>query len=436
MFSVMNSPSAARDIAFAGNEMCPHRQMKTPPNRSPWAPKSHSSKDKVKTQSSRSSSGVGSSRSELFPVNYEVVRIASVTTPQDFTVHYVNKAQKYEEFRKELQSKAERQPQLVQMATNGFCLAFHSYDRMWCRAVIVDVEEDEDFMVTLKCVDDGTTFSITERNELKSSSGEIMGELFYGTNCSLPILINSKRETEATQHLIRMMNFNLKCFVIENINGLRYVELYHDGQNTTDFFVDIGIGRRMFVAPSECGFVNYIDSPENFSIQMDRDTEALERIVEFTKKYALRPITSPKVGMLVIARFSIDKNWYRAKIVSKELKGFNVYLIDHGHSTFVDEIGEIGDQAIAAIHPIAIKCSLILPAAYESFEDDAKDEFVKIADGGKKKFDVKMIAPGEKHAKVELYIEGVNILDKLLPCSTCKTHSKVASDFDDDEGNF
>lgn len=421
--------------------MCTYRQ-KTPPDQDHWKndvilSRPASIRDKVRSQPSPSTSGVSSSQSEVSSNSREIVRITSVTTLQDFTVQKADEIQKYEDYRKELQVIVKAQKELDEFDIGKICLVFHSFDQMWCRATILDSDVDMgDFLVTVACIDDGTTFSVTEKKDLKCINTDILSVSGFGKRCSLAMKANPKRENEATQYLMRMMNNNLNLYEIVNINQRRYVELFQDDINVTDLFVEKGIGKRMFVAPSGFGYINYATSLENFSLQMDSDIEKLNRIKEFVSKYVRRNVKDPKIGALVLARFTIDKRWYRARIVSKEAEGFNVYLIDYGHSTFVDEIGAIDDRSIAKIHPIAVRCSLVLPDSCRGFGRDAEDEFTKIAQGGNQKFEVLTIEPGEKHAKVELYIGGGNILEKLLPSGSSSKTSNTSSKPSNDDYDF
>jgi Tudor domain len=325
----------------------------------------------------------------------------------------MSRAKKYEEFQKELQFQAKDQKQLEEYVNGAPCLAFHPFDQMWCRATILNSDPIK-FIVLVKCVDDGAIFCVTDKSHLKAMSILLLAELYFGYRCSLAMTTNLKRKNEATQHLFRIMNSNLNCREVVNYNGLRYVELFQDGRNLTDFFVENGVGKRLVVVPSGFAYINYIESPESFSIQMERDLKDLHRIKDFAKKYSQLDVTEPKVGMLVLARFEVDRCWYRAKIIAKQTKCFDIYFIDYGHCAAVTEIRAIGNQEISEIPAIAIKCSLNLPQGFKSLNNDAKNKFIEIADDGKKKIDVKLIEPGEKTAKIEIYIDGANILDKLF----------------------
>ena len=352
-----------------------------------------------------------------------LVRITAVASAEDFTVQSVNKEKRYLEYQKELQIAANSLLQLEKIDVGEFCLAFHPFDKMWCRAQMIDAET-ADFLVTVRCVDDGTTFCITDKRELKFTSLEFLVEPFFGKKCSLAIKINEKRENFASQHLMRLMKNQIRSRLVTKHSNLHFVELMVEGKDLADTFIESGLGKKIFVVPNVPVIINHIDSLENFSVQLKDSCENMRYIDEQMSAYKWREVSAPKNGMLVLALFSIDKTWHRARIVSKEERGFNVYLVDCGYSIFVNEIGAIDDATLAGIPEIAVKCSLLLPASVKSQENLAEQKFRELVKSGKHTFNVEMIEPTTKCAIVQLFMDKEDILEKLISVNISQLQEK------------
>ena len=369
-----------------------------------------------------SSSGFSSMKSVRCE-NSQLVRITAVASAEDFTVQSVDEEKRYSEYQKKFQTAANSMPQLENIKVGEFCLAFHPFDKIWCRALMIDAET-EDFLVTVQCVDDGTTFCVTDNSELKSTSLDFLVNPFYGMKCSLVIKINEKRENVATQQLMRLMKDQIKSRVVVKHSNLNFVELMVQGKNLADSFIESGLGKKIFVVPTGPVTVNHIDSLESFSVQSTESCEHLQYIDEQMSSYKCREVNAPKIGMLVLARLPVKKTWHRARILSKEERGFNVYLIDYGYSTFVNEIGACDDETLTGIPDIAVECSLLLPSNVDSQKNEAERKFREFVNSGKHKFNVEMVEPTPKCAIVKLLIDGEDILEKLFTVRSSKFHGK------------
>lgn len=364
------------------------------------------------TSSSSTTSGIGSEEVIEVKDYGEPAKMTAVLKPTDFTIQKFCHVAKYETYLKKLQDQAAAVAPLTAFDQGSYCLAFNRLTKKWCRAIILHVSL-KDFLVSVKCVDDGNTFSIQEKSELKSSSLSLVFEVYFGIRCSLPIRYNSKREQEAIDYLMNIMNKILRYQEIAEYDNRTYIELYHNGKSVADALIEKGIAKRQWIVPSDQGFINYVVSITEFSVQMKKDGAAFDNIIEYTDTYVHRPIKNPQVGMLVIARYKQDKTWYRAKIESIT-GGIKVYFLDHGHSDMVEEIGALDNQTIADIPPIAFKCSLIVPKGFKSFSAHAEKKFAELADFGKKEFRIVMIKPGDDAALVEVFDNGTNIVNSIL----------------------
>lgn len=356
---------------------------------------------------------------DTFKIKRDAIRITAITKPTDFVVQLKKSVEDYKAYCKELQSIAKAQAPLTDFSVGSFCLAYQTYENIWFRAIILDVDESESLFVSVKSCDDGTTFSIKNRSHLKESSINLIFKPYFGISCSLPIDLSSKKETDATSLLMKIMksgDLTYQVLFEQGINRkVKFIELFDDGKNVTDEFVQRGFAKRLFMTSTQFShaYINRMRSLTDFSIHMDRDSETLKIIVSYTDGYVRREIKDPKIGQIALGIFESDKCWYRVKILSKKNNGFEVYFIDHGHSGTVDSIGEIDDLSILSIHPIAIKCSLVVETIPKGSIEEIQALFKKFIRQSNKIL-VRMIKPGQTSALVEIKDEYSSVLNELM----------------------
>lgn len=371
---------------------------------------------------------------DAFKVKRDSVRITAITKPTNFTIQLMKYVEDYKQFKKEIQSFADAQSPLAYFSVRSFCLAYQTFENYWFRAMILDVDEDaETFFVSVVNVDDGTTFSIQDRKHLKISSINKIFTPHFGITCSLPISINPSKEADATKYLMEIMKSNRLSQYLLHEQGfnrkVKFIELFDDERNITDELVQRGLAKRLSMAPtqlSQC-FINNYRSLTAFSVHLERDTDAFKAITNYCGKYSKRQIESAKDNKIAMGVYKEDKCWYRVKILSKELNGWKVDFIDHGHSEVVEDLGEIDDPNILNLQPIAIRCSLVVENIPKDSWNDIEEIFKALSLNGKK-IKVKMIKPGEVCALVEIKDDDSRLLDEIL--KTGPANDEVAEKVD------
>lgn len=345
----------------------------------------------------------------------EPARVTAVVSPYEFTVQKTSTITDYDNFLEELQSLEKAQGPLTAFSVGSFCIALRSFDQKWCRAIITDVDMD-DFLITLRCTDDGSLFSVQTASHLKASSIQLVFKLYFGLTCSLPILCHPKREKEAAEVLMRMKNGQTHYRMITEFGGKRIIELYHEGMNVTDHLVKMGCGKRLSYTPSGKAFICHVKNMTHFAVQMESESDLLNAIEHYMKTYLQVKITDPKIGMIVLAR-STDDFWYRSKILAINRNEFEVFFIDLGYQATVKEIGAIEDEKVMNVHPLAYICSVNLPKdirAKGGPDRAGEERFCKWA---VKKVTIKLIKPMEEFSLVDVFsvrIPSMSFVAELL----------------------
>ena len=127
-------------------------------------------------------------------------------------------------------------------------------------------------------------------------------------------------------------------------------------------------------------------SPHSFVCQLTDTTELLESISsQLAELYATVGVgynlyalqSAPKVGDFVVALFSQDQQWYRARVREcfEDRKSYEVVFIDYGNSDMVSIENMRKPDVSLAIHPpLAFECFLNDIEQYSVDSDDLKEK--------------------------------------------------------------
>lgn len=261
--------------------------------------------------------------------------------PTDFTIQKLSKVPEYESFLTKLQDQAMSLPRLKAFDKGSFCLAFNRLTYTWCRAIILHVSL-KDFLVSVKCLDDGSTFSVQEKGELRESTISLVFEAYFGIRCSLPIRCNPKREQEAIDYLMSIMNNDLSYEEIAEHDKHTFIELFYKGENVADVLVEKGIAKRQWIVPSGPGFINYVVSTTEFSVQMEKDV---------TVDYSPIPPIIYKCSLIVPEDLHLSK-YAEKKFVEMADRGnnkFKIVMVKPGDNAALVEVYDEQDDNIVNI---------------------------------------------------------------------------------------
>lgn len=352
------------------------------------------------------------------------VKMTALTSPTDFYITKVDEIFSFVKLHGDIQIIAAGAATLKEFEEGTLCLAQQPFDLCWYRAKIIDFcdETEQHAMITVRSLDDGKTFSVDDKTFLKKIPSALESKKFFGIACSLPVKIERKCEELATDLMMSMMEMQLQAVFISDAENecKKFVELFNEIGNVSDVLVDHKFAHRLEIIPPGKAYTSHINSLSSFYIQFEIDQLKLDLISQyFEEANGNFDKVEAKEGTIVAALFPDDECWYRARLEQVENSSFSVTFIDYGNTCLVKQIGrnsEPGSQTIWELAPMSRLCFLAQPKSIKSFSDKAEAKFVEICANGATILDVKCLPvnPGEA-AQVELYVNGKNIIDELIP---------------------
>ncbi|XP_073845267.1 tudor domain containing protein [Musca autumnalis] len=172
----------------------------------------------------------------------------------------------------------------------------------------------------------------------------------------------------------------------------------------------------------------HCDNPAQFFIHPMDKVKDLQKLQENLQIVAssLPPLMRVINGAYCISMYSVDKQWYRAKILDAEL--MVLQFIDFGNTDCVTDTTDLKEMLVFPdVEPLCIPCALpIRPNGTLDWQDAANGIF---NDSYNKILDYEFITHGEQFKKsyVNLYIEGVNVTEKLIENGYAKPLELVES---------
>lgn len=368
-----------------------------------------STKDTADSHSSpcsspNSSSGIGSVSNESKLARVPV-RITSLFSPTDFTIQLLSMAEEYVKFQEEIQGLAKGQAPLTIFEVDKYCLAYNRLDGAWVRAIIIDVAIEE-FLISVKCLDTGSTFSVDDKNNLLYIPVKfIFFTPKFAYRCSLPLRHDLLKEDKISSFLLSRKDSDLSCTFITTFGpNLNFIELYQGDTNVTDLLVINKYVKRQVIVPEGYGCISFVTNQCQFAVRMESHAEMLSSISTYASNYRMIEILKPEVGQLVMFKDYYKNIFHRGEVVSFLGEKIRVYLVDIGKYMLTDKVGAIDNNNISSIPPQAIKCSLLLPSSAQKDKNVTK-KFRQLANHGKKRVYFMMVQPGDEAAKVDVFVD-------------------------------
>lgn len=358
---------------------------------------------------------------------YSNAKISALTTPNDFYLVRTDTLENFNKFHNDIQILAPAMQPLIDFECGIYCLAHQPYDSQWYRAKIIDSDEQDQSIITVVCIDNGKTFSIENKVDLKTMQEQLKDKPCFGIPCSLPIKIERKCEDEVTELMLKMVEKDVEFKTIIENPQLNFIELIYDNENVVDLLVRKKYAQRIETFSSGNGYTSHINSLSDFFVQLEEDQlklELISSIIDSTNG-KFEKVKNPKVGQIVAAKFPDDNFWYRSRIQSIDKNEFTVEFVDYGNACLVTEIGEI-DASISELPAMSKHCTLAKPKNLLSFSEEAEKKFLEITANGATILYIKNVKPGDI-VEVELFCNGQNIFEQISPL--CKLESDTTKEY-------
>lgn len=355
------------------------------------------------------------------------IKMTALTSPNDFYISLGDSSALFRQLQADIQIIASGAATLEDFTEGSLCLAKTPYDSLWYRAKIIDSDE-QNVMVTVRCMDDGKTFSVDDKTLLKIMPAALEQKKFFGVLCSLPVKIERKFEEEATELMINMMERELNAEFMDEIRdgGKNYVEIFDGNENVVDVLVEKSFATRLEMIQPGKGYTSHINSLSSFYLQFEKDQLKLDLISQYFEEAngKFKKIEAEE-GDIVAALFPEDECWYRSRVEDVSSSGFTVSFIDYGNSCLVKEIGQIAEVTVRDLPAMSKHCCLALPKTVKSFSDEAEKKFVEICASGATILDIKgaPVKAGNEATEIEIFSEGRNIIDDLISLCEASTGS-------------
>ncbi|XP_054737133.1 maternal protein tudor [Anastrepha obliqua] len=168
-------------------------------------------------------------------------------------------------------------------------------------------------------------------------------------------------------------------------------------------------------ADMEHAVLSHCDNPGQFFVHPYDKLDELRKLQENLQIVAssLPKLTTAVNGAHCVSWYSVDKQWYRAKILDAEL--MVLQFIDFGNTDCVSDASDLKEMSIFPdIKPLCMPCSLpIKPNGTADWVDAANAIF---NDSYSKLLNFEYITRGDiyKRSFINLHIDGVNIADRLV----------------------
>lgn len=308
----------------------------------------------------------------------------------------------------------------------ALCAALYSADGMWYRAEVLDADED---ITTVRFVDYGNTDVVdSNSNNIKELPQSWRSIKKYGLKSRLDLIPTGSEDWSAAscemfENMATASSDPITALIIAD-SVPRRVELFVGEKSVGDALVTAGHAIMVHNAEDlideivdreldpRAAFVSHVNSPSEFWVQEEKSVSDLEIMTDrFIVAEMFPKLEEISPGVLCVAKFPDDEQWYRARVNSHGVAGTQVLYIDYGNSAVSTEVRTIPDD-LAAIPPLSRKCRLQLPPGVKEWSAKACDKFVDLAADGATIFLLDVIKD-EETSVVGLTLEDSDVAEQL-----------------------
>ncbi|XP_058803778.1 maternal protein tudor [Phymastichus coffea] len=292
----------------------------------------------------------------------------------------------------------------------SLCLVMYSLDGCWYRAEVIDADAE---ITTVRFIDYGNTDVIdSSTGRVKQLPDKWKSIERYAIPCKLDVVPTgvadewSEESCARIKHLTLADVSELTALIIGDKAPMR-VDLFLGDKSICELLVVEGLAayvkssdeleEELEVVEEEpfdprSAFVSHFVSVDEFWVQEDAKVKDLEMVADrlvMAKMFA--PLQQVEEGLICIAHYPEDNQYYRAIVLSHDGKKTRVNYLDYGNSATTEDIRAI-PQDLADIPPLSKKCCLAKPDGVKQWPDGVNAEFDNLAANGATVFILDVIA--------------------------------------------
>jgi hypothetical protein len=303
---------------------------------------------------------------------------------------------------------------LLDAVVEGAVCAAEVTDGLWYRARVIQVSDG----VEVLFFDYGNRSATTELRRLPE---DLLTMPPLAKCCSLPLLKGKKEwSTAAQEKFIERAgdgNTQFQVKILEE-GDTAVVSLLNGGQRMEEELMNLCTGidevSTLYVQPCKLyAYVSHVISPSEFWIQLEESHSHLEEVTsKLNESEGLPILNETDEGVLCVAHFPEDGNWYRARILSHSEGCVEVLYVDFGNTATSPELRQLPHE-LKDIPPLARKCSLSISNDTLEQAEIVNDAFKDIVDGTAKLFEIEIIKDGNP-TFVSMWYEGQNVEEEII----------------------
>lgn len=366
------------------------------------------------------------------------VYVPHVDSPSQFWLQRTDNNAALTAIQAHLQLEVSNLPAIEGIPEEGtLCVAIYSIDDNWYRAEVLDADED---ITTVRFIDYGNTDVIDKAGHIRQMPDIWRDIERYAIKCKLDVIpLGAEDWSQATcdrfAELVASVD-TLQATILANTVPKR-VELFIDGKSVSEILVEekhavmVSSEQAEFVDEEivdieldpHSAFVSHINSPSEFWVQEEKSVADLEVMTDrFIVADMFPKIDVVTEGLLCVAKYPEDSQWYRARVLSHDDNDrTQVIFVDYGNSSVSTEIRTLPED-LADVPPLSRKCCLELPPHVKEWSKEACSKFVELAAEGATIFILDVLNEQEI-STVKLTLNNQNVADTLA--SLCEQRLPV-----------
>lgn len=169
-------------------------------------------------------------------------------------------------------------------------------------------------------------------------------------------------------------------------------------------------------ADAIAAYISHSDQPDRFYLQLDSISDELYNFQQSLQIIApsLPPLTIFCAGELCIAHYSVDEQWYRARIIDTDGEITSIQFIDYGNTDTITDntLLKLSNESLQVFEPFAMPCALaVKPRDQPEWREAACQ---KLQDVAANLLHLEYISKGPIRNYVNLYHGERNLAKELI----------------------